>query len=240
MILKFKEFINEQHLTSEQEELDKHEELSINQGDDLSAFYWDAKKENASKFDSVFKAEPLSDSTLTRMMGKSYPGEDKCEVSIRNLRYLIIPHYDGNGAIRIGELVCHKKASDDFLYLFKELFKHKYPIERMVLIDDYDGDDSKSMAANNTSSFNYRVIAGTDKLSRHAFGMAIDINPLYNPYVKGTFVSPESGEPYVNRGKEFKYKISRKDLVYKILHDKFGFTWGGDWENCKDYQHFEK
>lgn len=232
MILKFNEFINEQRLSSELEE------LNINQGDDLTAFYWDAKKENTNKFDSVFKAEPLSDSTVHRMIGNSYP--EDCEVSISDLRYLIIPHYDGKGAIRIGELVCHKKASDDFLYLFKELFKHKYPIERMVLIDEYDGDDSKSMAANNTSSFNYRNINGTDKLSRHAFGMAIDINPLYNPYIKGTFVSPESGAPYVNRSKEFKYKISRKDLVYKILHDNLGFTWGGDWENCKDYQHFEK
>jgi hypothetical protein len=231
MILKYNEFINSR--SKERYQIDE-----IFQDDDLSVYHWDVNEIDPRAFDSIFKIEEISDSTLRRMTGNSYP--EGCEVSIHDLRYLRIPHYDGKGAIRIGELVCHKKASDDFLYLFKELFKQKYPIERMVLIDDYDGDDSKSMAANNTSSFNYRVIAGTDKLSRHAFGMAIDINPLYNPYVKGTFVSPESGEPYVNRGKEFKYKISRKDLVYKILHDKFGFTWGGDWENCKDYQHFEK
>ena len=110
----------------------------------------------------------------------------------------------------------------------------------MELIDNYDGDDIKSMESNNTSSFNYRVVAGSKKLSRHAYGMAIDINPLYNPYIKGTYVSPESGKPYVNRTKKFKYKLCSGDIVYKILHDKYGFTWGGAWRSCKDYQHYEK
>lgn len=231
MILKYNEFVNEK--------LNIHKQLNeISQDDDLSTYYWNAGSVNDKDFDEVFKIEKISDSTLNRMIGNSYP--EDCEISISDLRYLIIPHYDGKGAIRIGELVCNKEVSDEFIYLFKELFKNKYPIERMVLIDDYNGDDKISMEANNTSAFNYRVISDTDKLSRHAYGMAIDINPLYNPYVKGDYISPKSSEQFVNRDKSFKYMLEHGDLIYKILHDKFGFTWGGDWEKCKDYQHYEK
>lgn len=227
MILKYNEFINERKDISE-----------ICQGDNLSLYQWDSMLTKYIDFDRMFTIDNISDSTLNRMIGKSYP--EDCEIDIDDLRYLIIPHYDGNGYIKIGELVCNKDVADEFIYLFKELFKNKYPIERMVLVDEYDGDDKKSMAANNTSAFNYRVISDTDKLSRHAYGMAIDINPLYNPYVKGEYVSPETGKRFVDRNKSFKYKIDSNDLTYQILHDKFGFTWGGDWEKCKDYQHYEK
>ena len=227
MILKYNEFINERKDISE-----------ICQGDNLSLYQWDSMLTKYIDFDRMFTIDNISDSTLNRMIGKSYP--EDCEIDIDDLRYLIIPHYDGNGYIKIGELVCNKDVADEFIYLFKELFKNKYPIERMVLVDEYDGDDKKSMAANNTSAFNYRVISDTDKLSRHAYGMAIDINPLYNPYVKGEYVSPETGKQFVDRNKSFKYKIDSNDLTYQILHDKFGFTWGGDWEKCKDYQHYEK
>ena len=171
MILKFNEFINER----------RRDTSEICQGDNLSMYQWDAMLVDYIDFDSMFTIDTISDSTLNRMIGKSYP--EDCEVSINDLRYLIIPHHDGKGYIQIGELVCNKEVADDFIYLFKELFKHKYPIEKMVLIDKYDGDDTKSMEANNTSSFNYRFISGTNKLSKHAYGMAIDINPLYNPYV---------------------------------------------------------
>jgi hypothetical protein len=227
MILKYNEFINERKDISE-----------ICQGDNLSLYQWDSMLTKYIDFDRMFTIDNISDSTLNRMIGKSYP--EDCEIDIDDLRYLIIPHYDGNGYIKIGELVCNKDVADEFIYLFKELFKNKYPIERMVLVDEYDGDDKKSMAANNTSAFNYRVISDTDKLSRHAYGMAIDINPLYNPYVKGEYVSPETGKQFVDRNKSFKYKIDSNDLTYQILHNKFGFAWGGDWENCKDYQHYEK
>ena len=227
MILKYNEFINERRDISE-----------ICQGDNLSLYQWDAMLAKYIDFDSMFTIDTISDSTLNRMIGKSYP--EGCEVAIDDLRYLIIPHYDGKGYIQIGELICNKEVADDFIYLFRELFKHKYPIEQMRLIDNYDGDDTKSMEANNTSAFNYRVISGTDKLSRHAYGMAIDINPLYNPCVRDSNVSPAAGERFADRTKQHKYMLTINDLVYKILHDELGFTWGGDWENCKDYQHYEK
>jgi hypothetical protein len=231
MILKYNEFINNR--SKERNQLD-----GICQDADLHIYHWDANTINPRVFDSIFRIEEISDSTLNRMTGNSYP--EGCEVSIRDLRYLIIPHYDGKGAVRIGELVCHQDVADEFMYLFKELFRNKFPIERMELIDNFGGDDIRSMESNNTSAFNYRVISGKDKLSKHAFGMAIDINPLYNPCVRDENVNPESGEYYANRNRLNKYTLIKGDLVYKILHDKFGFSWGGDFEKCKDYQHYEK
>ena len=152
-------------------------------------------------------------------------------------------HYNKVGEVKEGELVCHKSIADDLLAIFRELYEAKYPIERMVLIDEYDADDEASMCTNNTSAFNFRYISGTRRLSRHAQGMAIDINPLYNPYVRQrngrTLVSPTGAEAYIDRTKDFPYKIVKGDLCYRLFR-KYGFTWGGDWKNSKDYQHFEK
>ena len=144
----------------------------------------------------------------------------------------------------LGELVCNKAVAADFIDIFRTLYDARYPIERMVLIDNYNAQDDPSMEANNSSCFNFRFIAGTTTLSNHSMGMAIDINPLYNPYVKqrtnGTlYVSPESGRPYADRNRQFDYKIDHNDLCYKLFK-QHGFTWGGDWTSLKDYQHFEK
>jgi len=99
------------------------------------------------------------------------------------------------------------------------------------------------MHANNTSAFNFRRIEGTNCLSSHSRGTAIDINPLYNPYVRfrgsHMLVSPQGAEAYIVRTKEFPYKIVKGDLCYRLFK-KHGFIWGGDWRNSKDYQHFEK
>ena len=113
----------------------------------------------------------------------------------------------------------------------------------MILIDEYNADDEASMQANNTSSFNYRQASGIRRLSRHAMVMAIDINPLYNPLVKHqgghTRVYPSNATPYIDRMKEFPYKVEKGDLCYRLFK-QHGFKWGGDWTSSKDYQHFEK
>lgn len=140
-------------------------------------------------------------------------------------------------------MVCNKAVSDDVVAILRALFEARYPIERMVLIDEYDADDERSMAANNSSSFNFRYISGTNRLSNHSDGMAVDINPLYNPYVRVrggvTTVDPEAGRPYSDRSRSFVYKIERDDVCYREFV-KRGFVWGGDWTSLKDYQHFEK
>lgn len=189
-----------------------------------------------------FTAEPISDTIFKRMQGKSY--KDNCTIPLKELRYIKILHYGFDGKIKSGELVCHHTIAADLIDIFRELYKACYPIECVQLIDDYNANDEQSMLHNNTSCFNYRHVAGTRSLSLHSQGKAIDINPLYNPYVKrlrngSASISPKTGRAYANRSKTFKHKIDHNDLVYKLFK-QHGFTWGGDWKSVKDYQHFEK
>lgn len=157
---------------------------------------------------------------------------------------LTVPYVDFEGRTQQGMLICNKAISKDLREIFDELYKAKYPIERIRPISEYGNDDESSMQANNTSCYCYRTVEGSSKLSKHARGMAIDVNPLYNPCVKrkkdGTLlVQPSTGKPYVNRSKSFKYKITQQDLCYRLFV-KHGFKWGGAWRSLKDYQHFEK
>ena len=187
-----------------------------------------------------FIQQEISDSLFARIRGKSY--KENCTTPRSDLRYLRVLHYNKEGEVLEGELICHKTIANDLLEIFRELYQAKYPIERMVLVDEYDANDEASMRANNSSAFNFRYVSGTRTLSRHSRGMAIDINPLYNPYVRQrggrTLVEPSNAQPYADRSKDFPYKIVKGDLCYRLFK-KYGFTWGGDWKNSKDYQHFE-
>ena len=190
----------------------------------------------------TFSIDTISDAVFQRMQDKSYKKD--CTIKRSELRYLRLSHYDREDQEYVGEIVCNKMIAHDLKEIFQELHKAHYPIERMRLIDDYDADDERSMQDNNTSCFNFRTIAGSKKLSKHSMGMAIDINPLYNPYVKqrkdGTLiVQPSSARKYANRNKSWPYKIDRKDLCYRLFI-KHGFKWGGSWSSSKDYQHFER
>lgn len=157
---------------------------------------------------------------------------------------IVVQHVNAEGKTCEGVIVCNKAITADLRDIFAELYRQKYPIERIRPISDYDNDDERSMTDNNTSCYCYRTIAGSTRLSSHARGMAIDINPLYNPCVQrrkdGTLlVQPAAGRPYVNRKASFNYKISKHDLCYRLF-TAHGFRWGGDWRSKKDYQHFEK
>ncbi|MBR5736849.1 MAG: M15 family metallopeptidase [Bacteroidales bacterium] len=174
--------------------------------------------------------------------GGSYPAEGAL-ISLDELCCLRVLHVNADRDTMCGEMICNKAIAADLLDIFRELYHQSYPIERMVPIDEYGADDEQSMRANNSSSFCYRVIAGSTRLSKHASGMAVDLNPLYNPYVKTsngkTVIQPSTAGPYVNRKADFPYKIDVNDEAYKqfVAH---GFTWGGAWTSLKDYQHFEK
>lgn len=190
--------------------------------------------------DSLFYAEPISDEIFARMYGKSF--KENCTVPREDLRYVRVLHVGFDGKTYIGELVVNNIIAEKTVEIFRELYKIAYPIERIRLIDDYDADDGLSMADNNASAFNFRYISYTTKLSNHAKGLAIDINPLYNPYVKMVddrlSIEPENGADYVDRTKDFPYKIDHEDPCYQIFK-AHGFSWGGDWTTRKDYQHFE-
>ena len=188
-----------------------------------------------------FSQHAITQRVFQRIENKSY--KVGCNIPLKDLRYLHALHYDINNRIYIGELICHKDISNDLLEIFEALFNAHYPIERMVLIDNYNADDEVSMRANNTSCFNFRKVAGTSIVSNHSSGHAVDINPLYNPYVKirngRTIFQPKNAKAYINRNKTFPYKIQKGDLCYQLFI-KHGFIWGGDWKSVKDFQHFEK
>ena len=153
---------------------------------------------------------------------------------------------DFEGNVQRGEIICNNSIALDLVEIFEELYRSGYQFEEISLIDKYNGDDTLSMEHNNTSCFNYRIVDGTDHLSKHAYGLAIDINPYYNPYVVfnkdgtgETYISPKGSEVYADRSKDFPYKIDENDLCYKLFIEH-GFTWGGNWNSSKDYQHFQK
>lgn len=211
-----------------------------------------------------FYYEPLSEAIKKRITGISYPvAESQAKetavpalnmiaddvspaISYDDLRYVSVLHYDFNGMEQEGELICNKAIAQDMVEIFYELYQNEYQIEQIRLVDEYSGDDTLSMQDNNTSCFNYRVVDGTDSLSKHAYGLAIDINPFFNPYIVfgkgengGDYISPAGSECYTDRSKNFAYKIDENDLCYRLFKEH-GFTWGGDWNSCKDYQHFQK
>ncbi len=187
-----------------------------------------------------FSISPIPDAIFQKMKGKSYKVD--CPVPKDELRYVRVLHKTLDGKTKAGELIVNRLIAEDVIEIFHALYKANYAIEKMQLIDAYDADDERSMRDNNTSSFNYRTISGTKKISKHGLGLAIDINPLYNPYVKTLngklHVEPETGNPYLAREKAFPYKIDHKDLSYKLFTER-GYDWGGDWKSRKDYQHFE-
>lgn len=186
-----------------------------------------------------FTAEPISDELFQRMQGKSWKRD--CQMKRSGLRYLKLLHRNAEGRTQLGEMVVNEKIADKVVGVFRKLYEAGYRIERLVLVDDYDGDDERSMEANNTSSFNYRTVPGQKRMSKHAQGLAIDLNPRYNPYVTRRGISPKNGKEYANnrdRRKDIPYKIDHQDLAYRLFKAE-GFSWGGDWSYSKDYQHFE-
>ena len=189
-----------------------------------------------------FYYEPISNDIFKRISGISYPVD--CSISLEELRYVVLLYNDFNSETQSGELICNKAIAQDVVEIFYELYTSGYQIESIKLIDEFDGDDTASMLANNTSCFNYRVVEGTTRLSNHAKGLAIDLNPFYNPYITydsdGSIrISPEGSETYADRSSSFPYKIDENDLAYQLFK-AHGFTWGGNWNSVKDYQHFEK
>lgn len=193
-----------------------------------------------------FYYAPLSDNLKRYITGVSYPddSEETLAVTYDDLRYVHIWHYNFDGEPAEGELICNQAIAQDLVEIFYELYYYQYQIEKVLLIDEYDGDDTASMEDNNTSCFNYRLVEGSTSLSKHALGLALDINPYYNPYITydksgNEQVSPVSASAYADRTGNFPYKIDESDLCYRLFIEH-GFIWGGNWNSVKDYQHFQK
>lgn len=190
---------------------------------------------------SLFYYTGISEDIESRIKGISYPLD--AAIALEELVYIRILHKGFDAETHVGEIIMNRALAEDMVEIFWELYQIDYPIEKMVLVDEYEADDDMSMAANNSSAFNYRYIAGSNRLSLHSQGLAIDINPLYNPYIttiNGTkAILPDNGTIYEDRELQNPYYIRKDDEVYKAFMNR-GFTWGGDWVNSKDYQHFQK
>ncbi len=190
--------------------------------------------------ENSFYISEIPNEIFALMQGKSY--KDNCTVPYEDLRYVHILHKDFEGNTKEGELVVNRLIAEDILEIFRELYNQSYPIEKVKLVDEYNADDEASMSDNNSSAFNFRFISYTTTISKHGLGLAIDINTLYNPYVKtvngALNIEPANATEYVDRDKEFEHKIDHNDLCYRLFTEH-GFEWGGDWSSAKDYQHFE-
>ena len=159
-----------------------------------------------------------------------------CPVPISDLRYLNVSHWTMDRRVATGEVIVHKHATGATVGVFADLFELGFPIAQMRRVDDFAANDDASMAANNTSAFNCRKVAGTDTWSEHAYGRAIDVNPVQNPYVRGSTVQPAAGRAYLDRSA---YRpgmlIAGRPEVAAVKRHSWG--WGGDWQASKDYQH---
>ena len=189
--------------------------------------------------ENIFTSSKIPETILEKMIGNSIPKNCIQNVNIENLSYLKITYWGFDEKTHVGEMIVNKKLSQEVLDIFKEIYERKYPIEKIKLIDEYEANDEKSMEDNNTSAFCYRVVANTNRLSNHSLGTSIDVNPLYNPYIVGAYISPINSTNFTDRNITRKGIIKKGDDLYNAFI-KRGWTWGGDWKNKKDYQHFEK
>ena len=161
-----------------------------------------------------------------------------CPVPLENLRLVAITHWGFDGAPRPGEIVVHADAADAVVEVFRRLFAAKFPIEQVRLVDEFGGDDDRSMAANNTSAFNCRRATGAQRWSEHAYGRAVDVNPVQNPFVtRAGAVLPPQGASHVRRDPATRGLITADGPVVAAFR-AVGWRWGGHWSSGKDYQHF--
>ena len=188
---------------------------------------------------SKFQVSEIDAEIFSRIDGKSYKKD--CPLPLSELRYLRLLHKDFNGNTAVGEMICNVEIAAALIDIFQKLYAKNYPIEKIRLIDVYDADDELSMRDNNSSCFNFRYVSHTNRISLHGYGLAVDINPLYNPYIKTVdgkkIIAPDNSAAYEDRTKDFPHKITADDICVKLFA-QHGFGWGGSWDDEKDYQHF--
>lgn len=188
-------------------------------------------------FKEVFEVKNITSEVKEKIVGNSW--REGAPVKIEELRHVTVSHWGFDDKPHLGELIINEKVAQDVIDIFSELYKAEYPIEKIRLIDEYGASDEVSMKDNNTYSFCYREKTSSKNLSKHSFGLAIDINPIQNPYKKGNSILPDSGKEFLDRTQSSMGMIKAGDVCYKAFKSR-GWTWGGEWTTLKDYQHFEK
>ncbi len=185
-----------------------------------------------------FTAEihPISDAIRARMAGRSWRESDPRCPRLADLRYLRVAHVTMDGRVGEGELVVAAALAPRAVELLRRLYALGFPIRQLRLVDDYEASDDASMAADNSSAFNFRVVAGTDVLSQHALGRAIDLNPVENPWRRPDRILPAEGAAFADRSQVRPGMIVRPGPVVAAL-DEQGWEWGGDWRHASDDHH---
>jgi poly-gamma-glutamate synthesis protein (capsule biosynthesis protein) len=180
----------------------------------------------------------IPDDVWSQMQGVSWkPG---CPVGGReDIRLIRVSHYSPDGSIQQGEIIVAARVAPLIREVFGDLYTARFPIQEISRVDKYGGSDNASMRANNTSGLNCRTVAGTQRWSQHSYGLAIDLNPLWNPWVRGSKVDPKQGEPWVDRSKHRPGMTQRGGPAVEAFTSR-GWVWGGTWRSTKDYQHFSE
>ena len=188
-------------------------------------------------FDNAQSQRSDSDSVIDSNVdfNEAVAGLSIPQTTLENLRIVNVYYYGFDEKLHKGQLVVHKDVVLDIIEIFEFIRESRFPVEKVIPISKYDWSDEKSMKDNNTSAFNYRFISGTRVISNHAAGLAIDINPRQNPYVKnGSSLPSDCIYDTLKVG-----TISSSSQLVKEFKQR-GWSWGGDWKSLKDYQHFEK
>ena len=184
--------------------------------------------------------EPVPAAVRRRMTGSSHDPA-RCPVGFADLQLLTLHYVGFDGQAHSGQLVVHQRHARGLVGVFRELYQARFPLRRMQLVDTYGGDDNRSMAADNSSAYNCRTVAGQSTFSAHAYGAAVDLNPVENPYVTADGVLPAAGRRFVEVDRSSGAKaapgvIVADDVVVRAFA-RIGWKWGGVW-NEADYQHF--
>ena len=156
----------------------------------------------------------------------------------QNQTLINVDYYSFDGKIHKGQLLCNRSVQEELKAVFKDLYNLKFPIQSVMPISEFDFDDQKSMRANNTTCFDFREKVMGNGWSKHAQGLAVDLNPMQNPYIH-----PQKTEPFPNQSEMTTGRIRKEDEMGKKVIDIFkkqGWKWGGNWRSSKDYMHFEK
>ncbi len=185
---------------------------------------------------------PIPDQMWAKMQDLSWHSDMPCPTR-EELSLLTVPYNGFDGETKEGKLIVAVSVADDMLDIMADLKAAGFQFRLMRPVHEFLGEDLRSMTANNTSAFNCRFIGGTKRLSEHARGLAIDINPVQNPYVRGDYTSPPNGRAYDTRKERANTTDPGLILADGAVVEAFksrGWGWGGDWSSSKDYQHFSK
>lgn len=177
----------------------------------------------------------LTTAMRNRMTGVSWRAG--CPVGLDQLRLLTVDYWGVDHAVHQGRLIVNATATSALTRAFRQLFAAQFPITQMRPIDEFGGSDEASMLADNTSAFSCAKVPGTTVWSQHSYGLAVDVNPFENPYVRDGVVDPPAAAGFVDRTRSNPQMIAHGDPVWRAFN-AIGWYWGGDWRSLKDYQHF--